>query len=127
MQGLLAGAVIHGTSSLLVGLLYAAMLPMFPQEADPDGGLYCAAGLDRPAHASLGIISPILDQRIDWLWFALSQILFGLVAGFVINLQVKLRSEEFRALPFSVRAGLHVDSRFDEDKTNLNDKKDGPA
>jgi hypothetical protein len=127
MQGLLAGTVIHGISAVLVGLLYAAMLPMFPRKPILTAGFIAPLVWTGLLHASLGIISPILDQRIDWVWFAVSQLLFGLVAGYVINLQVKLRSEEFRALPFSVRAGLHVDSRFDEDKNNLNDKKDGPA
>jgi hypothetical protein len=141
MQGLLAGAVIHGTTSVLVGLLYAAMLPMFPKKPILTAGFIAPLVWTGLLHASLGIISPILDQRIDWLWFAISQILFGLVAGFVINLQVKVRSKEFRALPFSVRAGLHVDSRFDQpedsthtgfvnsglNKNKATDKKDGPA
>ena len=59
--------------------------------------------------ASLGIVSPILDQRIDWLWFTISQCAFGLVAGFVVNLDVKVRTPQFQALPFAVRAGLHTD------------------
>jgi hypothetical protein len=127
MQGLLAGGVIHGTTSVLVGLLYAAMLPMFPKKPILTAGFIAPLAWTGLLHATLGIISPILDQRIDWPWFVASQIFFGLVAGYVVNLQAKVRSEEFQALPFSVRAGLHVDSRFDEDNTNLNDKKDGPA
>jgi hypothetical protein len=55
------------------------------------------------------VISPILNARIDWLWFVVSQIAFGLVCGFVVNLQVKVRTPQFRALPFAVRAGLHSD------------------
>jgi flagellar biosynthesis protein FliR len=61
------------------------------------------------------VISPILNQRIDWLWFVISQIAFGLVAGFVVNLQVKVRTPQFRALPFVVRAGIHALGE-DEDK-----------
>lgn len=59
-------------------------------------------------HSALGIISPILNQRINWWWFIVSQIAFGLVAGFVVNLQVKVRTPQFRSLPFAVRAGIHV-------------------
>ncbi len=66
-------------------------------------------------HSALGVISPILNQRIDWLWFVVSQIAFGLVAGFVVNLQVKVRTPQFRSLPFAVRAGLHT-LEDDEDK-----------
>jgi flagellar biosynthesis protein FliR len=61
------------------------------------------------AYSVLGIVSPILDQRIDWLWFTVSQCAFGLVAGFVVNLEVKVRTPQFQALPFAVRAGLHTD------------------
>jgi flagellar biosynthesis protein FliR len=60
-------------------------------------------------HSALGIVSPILNQRIDWFWFVASQVAFGLVCGFVVNLQAKVRTPQFRALPFSVRAGLHGD------------------
>jgi chromosome condensin MukBEF MukE localization factor len=31
------------------------------------------------------------------------------VCGFVVNLQAKVRTPQFQALPFAVRAGLHVD------------------
>jgi hypothetical protein len=50
-----------------------------------------------------------------------SQITFGLVCGYVVNLQVKVRTPQFRALPFSVRAGLHSDRPLDEPSQ----KKDG--
>ncbi len=145
MQGLVAGVVIHGTSSLLVGLLYAAMLPMFPRKPILTAGFAAPLLWTGLLHASLGIISPILNERIDWLWFVVSQILFGLVAGYVVNLQVKVRSEAFRALPFAVRAGLHTDSHYDQPEgtdradrgfvnsglptqpKHHNDQKDGPA
>jgi hypothetical protein len=69
----------------------------------------------RPA---LGLISPILSERIDWFWFTASQVTFGLVCGFVVNLQAKVRTPQFQALPFSVRAGLHGDSgaEYDSEK-----------
>jgi hypothetical protein len=31
------------------------------------------------------------------------------VTGYVVNRQMKVRTAEFRALPFAVRAGLHTD------------------
>ena len=46
------------------------------------------------AYSILGIVSPILDQRIDWPWFTISQCAFGLVAGFVVNLDVKVRTSQ---------------------------------
>ena len=108
MQGLLAGLAIHAFSSILVGLLYGAMLPMFPRRPILMAGFIAPLIWTGILYTALGIVSPILDQRIHWLWFIVSQFAFGLVAGYVVNLQVKVRSAEFRALPFAVRAGLHT-------------------
>ena len=38
----------------------------------------------------------------------MSQIAFGLVCGFVVNLQAKVRTPQFQELPFAVRAGLKL-------------------
>jgi hypothetical protein len=108
LQGLLAALVIHGLTSLLVGLLYGAMLPMFPRYPIITAGLMVPLIFSAIQYSALGIVSPILNQRIDWLWFVLSQITFGLVCGFVVNLQAKVRTPQFQALPFTVRAGLHI-------------------
>jgi hypothetical protein len=106
LQGLLAAMAIHGLTSVLIGLLYGAMLPMYPRKPILTFGLIAPFLWTGMLRSALGIISPILDQRIDWWWFIASQIAFGLVAGFVVNLQVKVRTPQFRALPFSVRAGI---------------------
>jgi hypothetical protein len=109
LEGLLAATAIHGLTSVLVGLLYGAMLPMFPYKPILTAGFIAPFIWTGILHSTLGIISPILDARIDWFWFVLSQIAFGLVCGFVVNLQVKITTPQFRALPFAVRAGLHLD------------------
>jgi hypothetical protein len=109
MQGLLAASAIHIFTSLLVGLLYGAMLPMFPRRPIITCGFIAPFLWTGILYTSLGVLSPILDQRISWGWFFISQVAFGLVAGFVVNLQVKVRSEQFSSLPFAVRAGLHTD------------------
>jgi hypothetical protein len=109
LQGLLAASAIHIFTSILVGLLYGAMLPMFPKRPIITCGFIAPFLWTGILYTSLGVLSPILDERIRWGWFFLSQVAFGLVAGYVVNLQVKVRSEEFRSLPFAVRAGLHTD------------------
>jgi hypothetical protein len=109
LRGLLAAIVIHGLTSLLVGLLYGAMLPMFPKYPILTAGFMVPLLFTGILHSALGIVSPILNQRIDWFWFVASQVAFGLVCGFVVNLQAKVRTPQFRGLPFSVRAGLHSD------------------
>jgi hypothetical protein len=105
-EGLLAALAIHIVTSLLVGLLYGAMLPMFPWKPIFTAGFAAPFLWTGILYSALGVISPILDQRIDWAWFIVSQITVGLVCGFVVNLQVRVRTDQFRSLPFSVRAGI---------------------
>ena len=40
----------------------------------------------------LGIVNPFLQQRIDWFSFAVSQIIFGLVAGYTVARLGNLRN-----------------------------------
>jgi hypothetical protein len=115
LQGLLAATAIHGLTSVLIGLLYGAMLPMFPWKPILTAGFIAPFLWTGILYSALGVISPILNARIDWVWFVISQIAFGLVCGFVVNLQVKVRTPQFRSLPFSVRAGLHGDQPHEKD------------
>ena len=132
LQGLLAGIAIHGVTSLLVGLLYGAMLPMFPRYPIVTAGFMAPLLFTGILHSALGIVSPILNQRIDWFWFIVSQVAFGLVCGFVVNLQAKVRTAQFRALPFAVRAGVHSDQEERthehpaEGEDEVGDEEDGP-
>jgi hypothetical protein len=124
LRGLLAAVVIHGLTSLLVGLLYGAMLPMFPKYPIVTAGIMVPLLFTGILHSAIGVVSPILNQRIDWFWFVASQVAFGLVCGFVVNLQAKVRTPQFRALPFAVRAGVHSDlhARDYEHSTDPNDE-----
>jgi hypothetical protein len=117
LMGLLAAFGIHALTSVLVGLLYGAMLPMFPRKPILTAGFIAPFLWTGLLYSALGVISPILDARIDWLWFVISQIAFGLVCGFVVNLQVKVRTPQFRALSFAVRAGLHTDQPHSDSST----------
>jgi hypothetical protein len=120
LSGLLAAMGIHALTSVLVGLLYGAMLPMFPNKPILTAGFIAPFLWTGILYTALGVISPILNERIDWLWFVLSQIAFGLVCGFIVNLQVKVRTPQFRALPFAVRAGLHGDRADANDEESSN-------
>jgi hypothetical protein len=121
LMGLLAALGIHAVASVLVGLLYGAMLPMFPRKPILTAGFIAPFLWTGIIYSALGVISPILNERIDWVWFVASQITFGLVCGFVVNLHVKVRTPQFRALPFSVRAGIHSD-RPDSNSSTLKDE-----
>ncbi|MDE3188614.1 MAG: hypothetical protein KGM96_13960 [Acidobacteriota bacterium] len=121
-QGLLAALVIHTIASLLVGLLYGAMLPMFPRWPILTAGFLAPLLWTGLLSSTLAIISPVLNERINWFWFIPSQIAFGLVAGYVVNLQARVRTPQFQALPFALRAGLHGAIGEPQDETG---KKDG--
>ena len=123
MRGLLAAMIIHGLTSLLVGLLYGAMLPMYPRYPIITAGFMAPLLFTGILHSAIGIISPILNARIDWFWFVVSQVAFGLVCGFVVNLQARVRTAQFQALPFAVRAGIHGGSGVPSDESN--EKVDG--
>ena len=111
MRGLLAAFVIHLVMSALIGLLYGAVLPIFPRLPILTAGLVVPLFFSAIAYSTLGIVSPILNGRIDWFWFVASQIIFGLVCGFVVNLKEKVRTPQFRKETFAVRAGIHGDHR----------------
>jgi hypothetical protein len=115
LNGLLAAMAIHILTSVLIGLLYGALLPIFPRHPILTAGFLAPALWTGLLYSTLAIISPVLDARIDWLWFVISQVAFGLVCGYVVNLQVRVRTPQFRALPFSVRAGIHSDNPHEKD------------
>jgi hypothetical protein len=117
MRGLLAAMVIHGLTSLLVGLLYGAMLPMYPRYPILTAGLVAPLLFTGILYFAIGVVSPILNERIDWFWFVLSQIAFGLVCGFVVNLHTRVRTSQFQSLPFAIRAGIHGDEGLMQPET----------
>src|SRR5258708_5211165 len=75
--------LIHLLTSLLVGLLYGAMLPMFPRRPVLLGGIVAPILWTGLLHSILGIINPRVEPRIDWPWFIASQFAFGIIAGCV--------------------------------------------
>jgi hypothetical protein len=106
LSALVTAAVIHAALSLLVGLLYGATLPMLPRHPILLGGLFAPLLWTGVLHASLSLINPFLDQKIHWVWFVVSQIAFGMVAGWVVAKQAHIRTQQY--LPFAARVGLET-------------------
>jgi hypothetical protein len=98
--------VIHLITSLLVGLLYGAMLPMFPRRPIFLGGIVAPILWTGLLHSILGLINPLLDERIDWPWFIASQFAFGIVAGLVVARLAPVRTRQL--VPFLMRAGIEA-------------------
>jgi hypothetical protein len=111
--GLIAGSIIHGVISLFVGLLYAVALPMFPRGASWRSGLVTPVLWSGLVAATLGVINPTLNERIDWAWFVGSQIAFGLAAGWVVARSAKI--ETMQSWPLTERAGIKAARNDAED------------
>jgi len=89
----------HGAISLLVGLLYVLILPMLPRRHLLWGGVVAPLLWTGVIWAVLGIVNPVLDARIDWIWFVASQISFGLVAGLVVARTPTVRTPQTGRVP----------------------------
>jgi hypothetical protein len=114
-QGLLVAIVIHSLTCVLVGLLYGAMLPMLPRRPVLLGGILAPVLWTGILHSFMGIINPALDQRIQWGWFLVSQVIYGLTAGIVVARQERILTSQ--SMPFVARLGIEaaglMDSRPD--------------
>ena len=106
LSALLIAISIHLLTSVLVGLLYGVMLPMFPRRPILLGGLIAPIMWTGLLYTTLDIINPVMNQRINWLWFVLSQVGFGIVAGIVVSRQQRVRT--YQGLPFAVRVGIEA-------------------
>jgi hypothetical protein len=119
LSALITAIIIHAAGSLLVGLLYGAMLPMLPRHPILLGGIIAPVLWTGVLHSALPLINPYLADRIAWGWFVVSQVTFGLVAGWVVSKQIDIRTEQF--MPFAVRMGLETPGMMEEHK-----REDGP-
>jgi hypothetical protein len=97
---------LHALVSTMVGLLYGAMLPMFPRRPIVLGGLIAPVLWSGLIYTMLGLLNPMLESHINWYWFVASQVAFGLVAGLVVVRQSRMLTRE--NLPFAMRAGVEA-------------------
>ena len=116
--------VIHLLTSLLVGLLYGAMLPMFPRRPILLGGIIAPILWTGLLHSILGLLNPLLNQLIDWPWFIASQFAFGIVAGLVVVRQERVRTRQF--VPFLMRAGIEAPGMMKERARTRADRNEVP-
>jgi hypothetical protein len=105
--GLVAGIIIHVTTSALVGLLYTVLLPMLPAKREWIWG-YIVTPLIWSAliFFTLGLINPVLNQHINWPAFFVSQLAFGAVCGFLVYRSTRVDIQQ--GLPISARLGVEA-------------------
>jgi hypothetical protein len=112
-DGLAIAVGVHLLTSVMVGLLYGVMLPMFPRRPIFLGGVVAPLLWTGLLHATLDVVNPALNDRVPWPWFVVTQIGFGIVAGAVVTRTAKVRTLQYES--FAVRAGVEAQGFADED------------
>jgi hypothetical protein len=105
--GFIVALISHGIFSVLVGVLFAVLLPMLPsRRAAFWGSLVSPILWSGLIWATLRLINPALTGRIDWIWFIASQVAFGMTTGYVIHHSKMV--ETMQAWPLAARAGIEA-------------------
>jgi hypothetical protein len=112
LDAFIIACIVHLVTSLLVGLLYGAMLPMFPRRPILLGGVIAPILWSGLLHSALQLLNPALSDRINWAWFVVTQMGFGIVAGIVVSKQERVPT--WQHLPFAIRAGVETPGAMDE-------------
>jgi hypothetical protein len=85
-EWLVTALVLHATLSLVFGIVYGLALPALPRIPGP----MCWGSLLMPmlwtgmSFGLMGVVNPVLQQRVDWPWFIVSQFIFGFVASIAV-------------------------------------------
>ncbi len=112
LNALLIAIPLHLVISLLVGILYGVALPMLPRNPILLGGIIAPMIWSGLLYTTLDIINPVLNQRISWAWFVLSQVGFGIVAGIVVSRQGRIST--WQRFPLVLRAGIEAPGAMEE-------------
>jgi hypothetical protein len=92
----LAAGAVHAVLSVSFGVLFALVTPRLPPIPAPVawGGLVLPLLWTGTAYGLMGVVNPVLQERVDWAWFIASQFVFGVAAAVVV-----LRSETIHIPP----------------------------
>ena len=86
----LAAGAVHAVLSTGFGVLFALVSSRLPPMPGPVawGGLVLPLVWTGTTYGLMGVVNPVLQERVDWPWFIVSQFVFGVTAAVVV-----LRSE----------------------------------
>lgn len=104
LSAFITANIIQGVVTLLVGVLYGALLPLWPKRPVLLGGIVAPVLWTGLLYGALNIVNPYLRGKIDWWSFAASQVLFGVVAGYTVSKLGNLKS--LAQVPLAVRLGV---------------------
>ena len=108
----------HVILSILVGIVYAVILPMFPKYAPFWAGILMPLFWSGLVATTLSVLNPALNSRISWPWFVVCQLGFGLVGGFFVARSTSISTMQSWSL--AERAFLETPGIMPSDK----DKKE---
>jgi hypothetical protein len=82
----LAAGAVHAVLSIGFGILFALAAPRLPPMPGPVawGGLVLPLVWTGVTYGLMGVVNPVLQERVDWAWFIVSQFVFGVVAAVVV-------------------------------------------
>jgi hypothetical protein len=85
-----AAAAVHAVLSTGFGVAFALVARRLPPIPAPVvwGGLVLPLVWTGVTYGLMGVVNPVLQERVDWAWFIASQFVFGVAAAVVV-----LRSE----------------------------------
>jgi len=113
LKAFLVALMMHAIGSLLVGLLYGVLLPMVPRYPMLLAGIVAPLLWSGLLWSTLNVIDPLLNERVEWRWFILCQIAFGITAGIVVGRTEKVRT--LQHLSFALRSGIEAPGLESED------------
>lgn len=107
LSAFIVAVLSHGVLSILVGMLYTVLLPMLPARYEWFwGGIIIPLIWTAMLFPMFDIVNPALAQHVDWLWFIICQVSFGLVGGFVVFKSQKV--ETMQTWSLAARMGMHA-------------------
>jgi hypothetical protein len=92
----LVATTVHAVLCVTFGVLFALLSTRLPPIPSPVawGGLVLPLLWTGVTYGLMGVVNPVLQDRVDWPWFIVSQFVFGVAAALVV-----LRSEKIPIPP----------------------------
>jgi hypothetical protein len=86
LEWIIPALVIHLGMSASFGMILGFLWPRLPSIPAPLawGGLLLPVLWTAMSYGLMGVVNPLLQERVDWPWFVVSQFIFGITAAVVV-------------------------------------------